>query len=167
MRSCKSGILLIEILVYLSLFSFILIGLVTILRTESQVDSAMRRLDGIHDARQTSWKLSRWLSFGTHVLFPAISNDATQWSNKLLFADQNHENRLIYLDSDHNLKMCTGNGVIELLAENVIEFGVKHIDEMLLIYRMKIIEPKGKKVFIMSNTAHLANNDLKELCSKE
>lgn len=169
---------LIETVIYFSLFVIIVIGLVTVFQAESQVFSYMEKLDSVNDARMASWKLSRWLTFGTHVLFPPAERKSTQWFNTLLFTDQNCEKTLIYLDSEHNLKMRNGAGAQQLLAANVIDFGVRHLEfgipdqngglhnsKSLVIYRIKVISQKDKKTMTLSNTIQLLNNDLRILCT--
>ncbi len=165
-RLGPGGFSVVETLMYLVLFSIVMMGLLTILRAETVIDARLQSLDSLHDIRQTSWKLSRWLTFGTRVLFPPMASDSATWHDKLMFTDQACQKRLVFLDSGRRLKMCSGNGALESLAENVVEFGVRRVDEMVVVFRVKVFEPKAKKTFVLSNTLQLQNDDLWAVCRK-
>jgi len=162
----RTGFTLVETMVYAFLFSIILAGLSILLRTQAQIDSKMQRLDTLNTIRLSSFKLSRWLKFGTHVLFPPMSSDSDKWFNKLLFADMSHEKKLIYIDDQNRLRMQSETGALETLAENVIEFGTKRLDESLIVFRIKVREPRGDKFFMISNSIQFRNNDLEVIQSE-
>lgn len=147
-------------MIYVCLFAMIMAGLSVLFVTQSQIDSKMQRLDTLNSIRQSSGKMSRWLQFGTHLLYPPLASDTARWFNKLLFADLNHEKKLIYVDPQLRLKMQSESGSIETLADNVFEFGVKRLDKALVVFRIKVREPKGSKFFIISNSILLRNSEL-------
>lgn len=153
----RHGMTLVEVMIYACLFSMILAGLSLLLSTQAQIDSKMQRLDTLNAIRQSSNKLSLWLEFGTHLLYPPVASDTDHWFDKLLFADSNHEKRLLYIDPQRRLKMQTESGSLLTLADHVIEFGIKRLDESLVVFRIKVQEPKGKKFFIISNSIQLRN----------
>ena len=154
------GMTLVELAVYLFLVTLILSGLLAILRTEAQVDARMQGLDTLHEVRQASWKLSRALTFGTRIAHPPVATDSSPWFDKLLFTDQWHRPCLVFLDPTGCLKMGTADGRIERLAAHVTGFGVKRVDESLVLYRIEVPQDKGRKTFLLSNTILLRNTDL-------
>lgn len=156
----RHGMTLVEIMIYVCLFSMILAGLSILLSTQAQIDSKMQRLDTLNAIRQSSNRISHWLEFGTHLLYPPVASDTGRWFDKLLFADLNHEKRLLYIDQNRRLKMQVESGSFLTLADHVIEFGIKRLDESLVVFRIKVQEPKGKKFFVISNSIQLRNAEM-------
>ncbi len=160
----KLGFTLVEMIIYFCILSLIFLGLTTIVRTTVQIDSSMQRLDALHAIRQGSWRISRALSFGTNALFPPIDPD--KWSFQVIFTDHRNRKCIIYMDEKNHLKLAVDGMPVETLSESVDSFEAKRILDMLIVYRIKVKDAKSKKVFVLSNSIQMLNNDLKILQGK-
>lgn len=165
-NSSPKGFTLIEALLYVILAATIISGLVAIIQTEARVNVMMMRLDSLHSIRVASLNLSRWLTFGTRLLFPPITDGTDLWADKIMFIDQENVKRLVFLDGERRLKICTDEGRVRVMAERVVDFGVKRIDDSVIVYKIEVSERDRNKTFLLSNTIMMRNNHLAEITMK-
>lgn len=171
----KKGFSLVEIMVYLCIFSLLLAGVTAFFRYMGHFKNSTKRLDVLHSLRLSSFKLSEELALSREFLFPTsdnfdeIAHQIIYFNNKyeliVVFIAKDNPNdeigKLVKINWTHHLKSNSPkNPTYELLANGAIELNVIRSAQDYLEYELKIKEVRSDgqpvgKTFTLVNGARL------------
>lgn len=175
MKNSKKAFTIVEMMVYLCIFSMLMVGVTTLFRYMGNFQSSTRRLDILHSLRLSSFKLSEELSLSREFLFPTsdnfdeVAHQIIYFNNKYelivaFIAKENPDDemgKLVKINWTKHLKSGSKEKPTpELLTNGAIELNVTRSAQNYLEYELKIkeVKPKGQpsgKTFTLVNGARL------------
>jgi len=171
----RQAFTVVEMLVYLGIFSLLLAGVASMFKYLGHFQSATKRLDVLHDLRLSSFKLAEELALSQEFLFPTGDNPL-ETVHQILYFNNQYEligvfieknnpadkyGTLVKLNWTEYLKSGKkGTPRLENLVTGAIELNVTRPSLDYMEYELKIQEfkpdgePSGKE-FSLVNSARL------------
>lgn len=138
----ERGFTFVEIIVFLVIF-VMLIGMVTgVFTWMRHSDTSMKRLDLLHQLRNSSFHISEQLSYSTGIIFPPEQDPSSgQDAHQVVFKNAANEILVLYLNESGRLIMLNWTTkAVRVLTGDTIEFNARRPSRDYLEYSVKIKE---------------------------
>ena len=166
---------IVEMMVYAAIFSLLLAAVASMFKYLGHFQSSTKRLDVLHELRQSSFQLAEELALSQEFLFPT-GDDPLETVHQILYFDNKYELIAVFIDkknpSDQYGQLVklnwtnylksgkNGSPFLEKLVSGAIELDVTRPAPDYIEYNVTIqeIKPAGQtasQIFTLANSAKL------------